>query len=1080
MACRHTFHLHPTRNMPLQPNEIQPGLPVRHRQQPGQVGILTGAQQPSVVLMVEVKWSNETRYEPIIVLERFGLDEDDSFEGLVRASRYEHIESFRSLMTFEKLTGSLSNVLYSMQTAEIRFFAHQFVPVLKFINAPLGRLLIADEVGLGKTIEAGLVWTECRARYKARRLLVICPPTLVPKWIRELQDRFNIEAEYADAEKLNNSFNRFQQRPSSQSFAWVSSYHALRPRRAERKQLRPWLQNDGAEIHADKGGDPSDWKPRPTLFRNLLEWEGEPFINLVVFDEAHLMKNTATANHLVGDVLASCSQNVLGLSATPLTTKTRDLYALLKLVDPDMFRDEALFNDLCERNRPAVKLVTELSKATIDRDGCVKLLAQLPASSAQRHLLARIRNMSNLDGMEEDERIELRGKAMRLNQLGTYLTRTRKVEITEGKALRDAVTLDVHPTVEETTFYNAVLRLIRQRVADRGDTLSLFHLIGPALSMTSCLPVMAEKLRSGESRWGDIGDLATLENAYSEQDDEDADFVGEDSSALLDGLRALPSFDFEAADTKYRSLQQELFTRLRGQGNDEKVIIFAFFKATLAYLRRRLEADGLSCLMVTGDITNTHERDELLQRFRDPQYQVLLCSEVAAEGVDLQFCRVMVNYDLPWNPMRVEQRIGRIDRIGQQAKTIVIINFNVRGTIDGSVYQHLHSKIGIFQDTIGDLEGIVGNHVNKLTLELLSNELSPEQADERIRLAAEAIARERATVANLAEESDSLLGLRTYLQNSINQCRDLGRYIKPSELRLFATHFFQETFVGNESCELCWDTPADKCLRLTLSFQAFDKFESYLNQNNYPWPRGFERHTRSVTLAFDPDIHEKLRPRHRNLILVNHLHPFVTWMTAAYVSGKKKWHPASAIRVETNVVKEGIYFYMVMRASFKHRELSRDELLWRACDTSSRRTLPMGDSEALINAAMEDLGGYSWTHAGGLPDCSDALAAISRVLQDDCKHVHETFAEELELRLNSKEAQVISHFNRRLEITRKRIETMRMTGQRAQYINAAESQIASLQQRLEEETQKLRDSSEAAPSYKRVACGLIKVSRSNP
>ena len=200
---------------------------------------------------------------------------------------------------------------------------------------------------------------------------------------------------------------------------------------------------------------------------------------------------------------------------------------------------------------------------------------------------------------------------------------------------------------------------------------------------------------------GDMDDLISVGDAFTEAED-DSDFVGEDQTSLLGDRSWLPDYDFEAADTKYQKLRKELLER----SPQEKVIIFAFFKDTLSYLQRRLEADGLSCLLVTGDVTDRDERDRLLNNFNDSAFRILLCSEVAAEGVDLQFCRVMVNYDLPWNPMRVEQRIGRIDRIGQHAKSIVIINFHVRGTIDGSIYAHLYQKIGIFKDTVGDLESV--------------------------------------------------------------------------------------------------------------------------------------------------------------------------------------------------------------------------------------------------------------------------------------------------------------------------------------------------------------------------------------
>lgn len=1054
--------------MPITQSDIKRGVPVRHIYQPSKVGILTGEQMSAVVSFAEVKWAAQIEFVPIAALELFDVSEDSSFESLIKSRRYERIESLRSLMTFEKLYGTLSNVIYSMQTAEIRFFAHQFVPVLKFVQAPLGRLLIADEVGLGKTIEAGLIWTECRARFKARRLLVICPPSLVPKWIRELQDRFAIEATFVDARDLYQRFTRFTKQGAAQSFALVSSYHALRPRKSEKAQLRPWLNERGTDIRFEGNESIDQWKPRPALYRSLIEWEGAPFIDLVVFDEAHLMKNTATANHLVGDVISSSSQAALALSATPLTTKSRDLFSLLRLVDPDMFREEATFNELCRRNRPAVLLSSELSRAEIRKERCLELLEQIPESTAQRHLQNRIKAITDATSMAEDEKIELQGKAGRLNELGTFLTRTRKVEITEAKAMRDPVTLHVDPTKQELIFYNSVLRLIRQRVAKRGDTLSLFHLIGPALSMTSCLPVMAAKLHSGDSKWGDMQDLAELENAYTE-DVEESDFVGEDQSSLLGDLSWLPDYDFERADTKYTKLRDELLHR----SPEEKVIVFAFFKGTLSYLQRRLETDGFSCLLVTGDITDTNERDRLLQEFTSPKHRILLCSEVAAEGVDLQFCRVMVNYDLPWNPMRVEQRIGRIDRIGQQAKTIVIINFYVRGTIDGSIYEHLYHKIGIFSETIGDLEGILGSHVNRLTLELLINDLSPAQAEEKIRLAGEAIARERAVVAQIDEEAETLLGLRSYLQSNIRQGRSLGRYIKASELRLFAIEYFHDTYAGSDSCQLNWDTPAEGCLKLTFSFRAFSDFERYLDQQTYSWPKGFDRQTRMVTLTFDPGLHEVLRKKHRSVILANHLHPFIRWMTSSFLEIRKVWHPASALRVTTNEVTEGVYLYFVLRVSLKHPALSREELLFRAREITNGRTISLEDSEALLNQAMDQ--GSSWVEPGGFPDAAAALDAVWKMLIRDCSDIHESFTEELELRLNSKRAQVESHFQRRLEAAQRRLETMQLSSsQRMQGIRVTQSQISHLKERLAEERLKLDRSIESYPDYKRVACGLIK------
>jgi SNF2 family DNA or RNA helicase len=1057
---------------PIPEHQIIPNTVVRHSRQPGKVGILTGMKMKTIILMAEVSWGTETSYESADVLELFNVNEDKGFENLVRKKLFERIDSLRSLVTFEKLSGSLSNVIYSMQTAEIDFYAHQFIPVLKFVNAPLGRLLIADEVGLGKTIEAGLIWTECRARYQARRLLVICPPTLVPKWIRELRERFAIEAEFTDAKGLEDHFKRFKQKGPSHSFTLVTSYPSIRPYKKERTLLQPWLTFHGTDVQFQGGDDTKGWNAKTNFYRSLLEWDGpNPFFDLTVFDEAHLMKNTATANHMVGDVISSSSQAVLALSATPLTTKTRDLYALLKLVDPDLFRDESTFNDLSKRNIPAVRLTSELSKAKIDRDRCLSLIEQIPGSAARTNLEERLRESPDLDALPEDEKVELLGKAGRLNELAAFLTRTRKVEIKEHKATREPVTLDVRLKKQELALYNGMIKLIRKGVRERGEYLSLFHLIAPALSMTSCLPVMAQKLRSGESRWGDIEDLASLDSAYSDGSDE-SDFIGENHDTLLDDISWMPDYDFEANDTKYLKLRDELLRR----NPHEKVIIFAFFKDTLRYLQRRLEADGMNCIYVSGDIKDRDERYKMLNSFEEPKNRILLCSEVAAEGVDLQFCRVLVNYDLPWNPMRVEQRIGRIDRIGQQANSIVIINFHVHGTIDGTIFSQLYDKIGIFHDNIGDLEGIMGGHISKLTSELLANELTPEQQEEKVRLMEQAIARERTVIAAIDQEADSLLGLRSYLQDSVTKGQSLGRYIKPAEVRLFADEFFAETYVANDSCTLNWDSPAEGCLTLGFSFAALSDFEDFLTRQSYPWPKGFKRDARSVSLTFDPAVHERLKRKHRGLVLVSHIHPFVGWITSAFHNHKKEWHPASGITVRTKVVTPGVYLYVIMRIAIKHSALSKSELLFRVIRLQNDEMISLNTSETLLNQAIEE--GVSWVPAEGFPIASDQLDEILHRLSVDCGSIHETFNEELELRINTKRSQIESHFNRQIATQQKRLHSLETSGRaRPQDIQGTRTRIRNLEIRLEEERERLNADEDITPNFKRIACGLIKATK---
>ena len=1051
-------------------DQIVPQKVVRHRHRPGTVGVLTGNIIQAIVPMVEVKWADETVFEPLAALEVFSANDDQSFESLVAMGRYGDLDSMRSLMTFEKLRGDLSNVVYSMRTAEIDFYPHQFLPVLKFVQSPLGRLLIADEVGLGKTIEAALIWTECQARFKARRLLVICPPTLIPKWLRELRDRFGIDAQYADAKGLMGHFNQCEKKPAGHGFAIVTSYHALRPRRDERRYLQSSLTGHSTAVEPGEVDERLEKRPRVKLLRGLLDWSHKhSFADLVVFDEAHLMKNTATATHVVGEVFSSSSQGVLALSATPLNNQTRDLYALLKLVDPDMFRDESTFNTLRERNRPAVLLANELGRAAPDFTRCSQLLQQIPPSAAKEHLAKHLRIHADGSGeIEPSERVAMLSKAQRLNELGAFLNRTRKVEVFKNKVTRDAVTLTVKPTKEEAAFYNGVLKLIRQRVAERGDVLSVFHLISPALTMASCLPVMAAKLRDGRSRWGDLDDLATLDDPFEFEDDAE-DFVFEDPRALAEDLSWVRNHDFEAADTKYARLRDELLRRTPS----DKVIIFAFFKDTLRYLQRRLERDGMKCILVTGDIKTPEERDTLLRSFETPESRVLLCSEVAAEGVDLQFCRIMVNYDLPWNPMRVEQRIGRIDRIGQDAQSIVVINFNVEGTIDGSICLHLHHKIGVFTQTVGDLEGIMGQHISSLTRELLVDELTAEQMERRIQQTAAAIEKERVITQEVSDESDSLIGLRSILQDSVAKGENLGRYIKSDELRRFTDEFFAETYVGNQHCQLNWDSPEDQCLTLHFSYQAFSDFEVFLRQNDLHWPKGFQTRQRMAALTFSPEHFETVKRQHHDVILANHLHPFVQWITATRRERAKSWHPASASILPSERWSAGNYLFLIMRLSLAHPVMSRKELVFRASCIDSDQLLNAEDSEGLVNDLLEK--GRSWATTRGYPDHSQAFQRLVKNASQDCRVKQETFGEDLELRVNSKRAQITNHFGNRIEGAMRRLDIMSQKGDRARGMRLMESQIEALQKRLEEELTVLNSDQGVTPQFKRVACGVIRI-----
>ncbi|MER3478747.1 MAG: DNA/RNA helicase, superfamily II, SNF2 family protein, partial [Leptolyngbya sp. ERB_1_2] len=176
-----------------------PGQEVRVKANPGKRGITTGRTLPSETqLLVQVQFgANEKSYKPYQLLERCGQPE--GLSDLLEQKKFSGADDLRKILTFEKVKGQLTNIFYSMESSNTDFYPHQFKPVLKFLESPVGRLLVADEVGLGKTIEAMYVWKELQARADARRLLIICPAVLREKWRDDLQQRFNIVARLTSA-----------------------------------------------------------------------------------------------------------------------------------------------------------------------------------------------------------------------------------------------------------------------------------------------------------------------------------------------------------------------------------------------------------------------------------------------------------------------------------------------------------------------------------------------------------------------------------------------------------------------------------------------------------------------------------------------------------------------------------------------------------------------------------------------------------------------------------------------------------------------------------------------------------------
>src|SRR5207249_1867838 len=385
-------------------------------------------------------------------------------------------------LTHVRLTGRLANVLYSMDMTGTDFYAYQFKPIVKLLHSATTGILIADEVGLGKTIEAGLLWTELRSRFDFRRLFVLCPAVLRGKWVRELRMRFGVRAETPGAAEVLVRLREAADEGASTGFAIVASMPGLRPPR-------------GWEEAEQEGG------PSLALARFLHEREhDDPLIDLLVIDEAHYMRNPETMTTDLGRLLRGVSQYIALLSATPIHLRNRDLYQLLNLADADLFNRPNFFDELLEANEPLVRVRDAVLGGRLTPQAFVESLqgaAAHPLLRGSRQLAALLESPPTPAELREPKHVSrLAHRLESVNLLGHVLNRTRKREVTEWRVVRDPVPEMVPLNKFEEDFYRAVTEIVRAYAARR-NAHEGFLLVTPQRQMSSC---MAAALRFWQER----------------------------------------------------------------------------------------------------------------------------------------------------------------------------------------------------------------------------------------------------------------------------------------------------------------------------------------------------------------------------------------------------------------------------------------------------------------------------------------------------------------------------------------------------------------------------------------------------
>lgn len=889
-----------------------------------------------------------------------------SFSALLRDGRFGSLADLRQIVTLEKAKGRLTNVFYSMKTSQTKFYPHQYKPILKFLNSASGGLLIADEVGLGKTIEAMYVWKELQVRERARNLLIVCPAMLREKWKTDLQSRFNINARIVRTQELVETLENSLQARKPLPFACITSLEGLR--------RSPGDLDDNKNTRSSA-----------RLARLLNEYPASDtfsLLDLVIIDEAHYLRNASTESHKLGKRLRAATQHFLLLSATPVQTHNRNLHNLLQLLNPEEPQNGQVFESKIEANKHVIKALrclwstphsVELAKTEL------KLAAESRFFKTSAPLKAIQTRLA--ETLSDEEIVELGYEVEKVSLFDSYVSRSTKRDVLTKRVQRTVETLRVHFSPREKEVYDRVSEIIRQKCRNEQGA-GLFALIMRQRQMASCMVATLES-------WQKDGvsaalSLEEIQEACGYEAEHEAELERE-LEALLNNSRKpveLSAVNISASkaelqqlranDTKYNQLI-DFLKPLLAANSSEKFVIFAYFKATLRYLQARLEEDGISVTSIMGGMGAA--KGEAIAAFTNPGGPaVLLSSQVGSEGIDLQHARYMVNYDLPWNPMRVEQRIGRIDRIGQASDVIYIVNFSLLDTIEERVLEKLYKRIKIFEESIGGLEDILGEKTQQLMIDIYQSGLSAAQQEEQIDQTEKAFLKQRIETQLLEDEAVNIMGsnilsdvgkatFSDYTVKSIEESEQQGRWFRPAELEKFVEDCLKRYY--GSGCvfrpnELDDDTDnkdgheaATPLIDLCLSKDAQQDFHRFLIE--YPSATRTALDSRQVTCFFDPaSVHEM----QRNHELIDSTHPLIEWLSTHCKSDPQMQYPLAIqlklghANLPTDLVSPGLYAFAIY--SWEIEGVKREcELSYQLIRCGEHTLLSPKASEQMILGALQ-------------------------------------------------------------------------------------------------------------------------------
>ena len=799
----------------------------------------------------------------------------DPFER-VRQNIFGHYTEYLKDNTTFKIRSSNNSTISSLKASKTLFKPYQFKPLLKFLYSDNRRVLIADEVGLGKTIEAGHIMLELKARGEFRNALVVCPMALKEKWTTELNEKFGLD--FINIDNKDHLIHELRHHPGYVKA--VINYEKL-----NNKELIAFME------------------------------ERQIKFSMIVCDESHRLRNKETQLYKGAEKIMSLGDSVVFMSATPIMLNRENLYNQLHLLEPDVYDRKEVFLNNAELNEPFVLALSQL------KDGVkwTKIKKQLTEAEAVTYntindvstpIKVNINDYFSdypiyqeiIKDLSSEESNTLRAKIQynlaEMSPMSTIFSRTRKTDVTQdwSQAERNTVSLRVDLGETERLSFD---QYIKEYIISKGGEIIYDEYDRPQAGAWGLVTI---KRQLASSIWATISNNDQLDSGIDEYED----------------------YEDVKVDTLLKIIN-DAFSK-----GKRKIIVFAIFKKTIKYLNIRLKKAGYNPVMIYGD--SKINKFEVLEQFRtDNSIDVLLSSEVGSEGLDMQFCNCLVNYDLPWNPMVVEQRIGRIDRFGQESPKVNIYNIVVMDTIVEDIFSRLLERIGIFRSSIGDLEAILDKELEQdgkrmsikqalksIENDYYSNKLTKEEVEKKQKNIAQAIENEKKTIEELEKGLTNTLTNDYYFQSEIKKIENNNAYVTSNELHKFIVQLIKDCLT---TCSLDEsDTKGIYFFRIPKSDTA--ALRRFLN-NNLPADEDGKklfasylaeiRDRMELKLTFD----QELAFKDKTLSFINIYHPIIQAGVLMYEKTADKSRRTFFFEMDASQMPEEIKAGCYLLAIFK-------------------------------------------------------------------------------------------------------------------------------------------------------------------